>query len=1059
MGESIQKLTHVEHILKRPDSYVGPVSRVAEPYWVYENGSFEKKTVMYSPALLQIFDEILVNAIDRNSMYPKSVTALSVSIDKLSGEISIENNGPLGGIAVKMHDKEGVYNPELVFGHLLTSTNYDDTKTRIVGGRNGYGAKLTNVYSTEFKIKIKDPVNKKIYSQCWNGNMKNCGKPNLKSYSGNTSLVSVTFTPDWEKFGMRGMDRDFFKLIEKRVWDANVCTSPKCKVKFDGEALPRMNLEAYAKMHGLENTCYAETDRWAVCIGASPEGFNQVSFVNGICTTKGSTHVDAVANIIAQGLIEEMKSKIKLTGTQVKNTFMLFVRATLENPTFSSQIKNECTSKPVSFGSKFEPPTKTFFKNVLKTGIQDELLSLSKFKEMKQLAKTDGAARKSRITGIPKLDDANKAGTAQSHKCTLILTEGDSAKSLAIAGLSVVGRDYYGVFPLRGKVLNVRDASVNQLSGNVEFQNIKKILGLQQGKTYTSLSELRYSRLMIMTDADDDGTHIKGLILNLIHTMWPSLLELNFVVSMITPVVKVSGKNFYSLSTFRKWWETHGSDKLKVKYYKGLGTSTSAEAREYFKDIERLTVVFDVDQDADTSMRLAFDKKLADDRKILIQKKTKDSGDDIDYGKIKNISITDFVHRDLVNFSIADLRRSIAHVADGFKPSQRKVLHACFVRNLTQEMKVAQLASYVSEKTAYHHGEVSLAETIVKLAQDFTGSNNINLLVPCGQFGTRIMGGKDASQPRYIFTKLSPETRHIFDVRDDDILRYMEDDGKRVEPEFFVPTTCMVLVNGSKGIGTGFSSTIPSYNPKDVNENIKRILIGAPVKDMSPWFKNFTGTVERVDEHTWVAKGKYENGCVTELPPGRWIQDFKEHLDKLVEEKTISNYVNNSTTERVHFKIVGDTGTDPVRDFKLTETFKTSNMHLFHPTGIKKYNSPNEILSDYVEIRMEYFEKRKKYLLEKFKAKALVCSHKAQFVWLVVNDHIRVFKRKRAELEDEISKYFPPVDGNYNYLLDIKTWQYTEEAIQSLVERTKEARREYEELSNKKPRDMWLETL
>jgi DNA topoisomerase-2 len=280
-----------------------------------------------------------------------------------------------------------------------------------------------------------------------------------------------------------------------------------------------------------------------------------------------------------------------------------------------------------------------------------------------------------------------------------------------------------------------------------------------------------------------------------------------------------------------------------------------------------------------------------------------------------------------------------------------------------------------------------------------------------------------------------------------------------VEPEFFVPTTCMVLVNGSKGIGTGFSSTIPSYNPKDVNENIKRILIGAPVKDMSPWFKNFTGTVERVDEHTWVAKGKYENGCVTELPPGRWIQDFKEHLDKLVEEKTISNYVNNSTTERVHFKIVGYTGTDPVRDFKLTETFKTSNMHLFHPTGIKKYNSPNGILSDYVEIRMEYFEKRKKYLLEKFKAKALVCSHKAQFVWLVVNDHIRVFKRKRQELESDISKHFPPVDGNYNYLLDIKTWQYTEEAIQSLVERTKEAQREYEELSNKKPRDMWLETL
>ena len=186
MGESIQKLTHVEHILKRPDSYVGPVSRVAEPYWVYENGSFEKKTVMYSPALLKIFDEILVNAIDRNSMYPKNVTSLNVSIDKTSGQITIENNGPLGGIAVKMHEKEGLWNPELTFGHLLTSTNYDDTQKRLVGGRNGYGAKLTNVYSSMFSIKIKDGENKCIYTQEWSDNMRTCGTPKIKKYSSAT---------------------------------------------------------------------------------------------------------------------------------------------------------------------------------------------------------------------------------------------------------------------------------------------------------------------------------------------------------------------------------------------------------------------------------------------------------------------------------------------------------------------------------------------------------------------------------------------------------------------------------------------------------------------------------------------------------------------------------------------------------------------------------------------------------------------------------------------------------------------------------------------------------
>jgi DNA topoisomerase-2 len=732
--ESVQKLTHIEHILKRPDSYVGPVDLNVEPYWVLNSNKsqFEKKNLKYSPALLKIFDEILVNAIDRNSMHPKNVSSISVDIDKDSGAVSIENNGPLGGIGVRMHEKEGLWNPELTFGHLLTSTNYDDSKKRVVGGRNGYGAKLTNIYSSEFSIVIKDHENKQTYSQKWSKNMTVCEPPKIKKHSGATSSVSITFVPDWRRFGLSKMENAIYKIFQKRVWDANICTTPNCKVKFNGDVLPKQNLDTYAKMHeGVENVTSVNGDRWSVCIGPSENGLEQVSFVNGICTTKGGTHVDHVASLVAAGVIEEMAKKIKLKPQQVKNTFNIFVKATLENPTFSSQVKSECTLKAQDFGSKFELP-KTFVKNVLKTGIADELTALSKFKEMKELKKTDGA-RKSKITGIPKLDDANKAGTAQSGKCTLIVTEGDSAKTLAVAGLSVVGRDHYGVFPLRGKCKNVRDSSVAQLTSNQEFNDLKKILGLQQGKEYTSVSELRYGRLMIMTDADNDGSHIKGLILNMIHYFWPSLLKLNFVVSMVTPIIKASkgseSKSFYTDSAFRTWYGD-GKAGWRIKYYKGLGTSTSAEAREYFKKIQDLTVKFDVDTMTDDSIVLAFDKKKADARKTwLLESTAKEASElEVSYGKVKQLDITDFVHKDLVNFSLADLKRSIAHMADGLKPSQRKVMFSCFQKNLTAEMKVAQLAAYVAEKSSYHHGEVSLAETIVKLANDYTGSNNINLL-------------------------------------------------------------------------------------------------------------------------------------------------------------------------------------------------------------------------------------------------------------------------------------------------------------------------------------------
>ena len=1068
MSESIQKLTHVEHILKRPDSYVGPVSRVGEPYWIHENGTFEKKMVVYSPALLKIFDEILVNAIDRNSMYPKNVTSLSVSIDKASGEITIENNGPLGGIAIKMHEKEDIWNPELTFGHLLTSTNYDDTQERVVGGRNGYGAKLTNVYSTKFSIKIKDGENKSVYTQEWSDNMKKCRPPKIKKYAGTTSSVCVSFIPDWTRFGMTEMDDSIYKIFEKRVHDANICTSQNCKVKFQDELLPKCAFNAYAKMYTKsDEMCTFTSERWSVCIAQSEDGFEHVSFVNGICTTKGGSHVDHVSGTIANGIIEDMAKKIKLRPQQVKNAFFVFVKATLVNPSFSSQVKSECTLKPQDFGSKFEPP-KTFIKNILKTGIQAELLSLSKFREMKELKKTDGS-RKSKITGIPKLDDANKAGTAHSEKCTLIVTEGDSAKTLAIAGLSVVGRDHYGVFPIRGKCKNVRDASVKQLTENKEFNDLKKILGLQQGKVYTSLSELRYGRLMIMTDADNDGSHIKGLILNMIHYFWPSLLELKFLVSMVTPIIKASKgsetKSFYTDSTFRQWYGS-GKQGWKIKYYKGLGTSTSAEAREYFKKIKELTVQFDADDSMDESIILAFDKTKSDLRKTWLLESTEKKASELEvpYGNVERLNISDFIHKDLVNFSLADLKRSIAHVSDGLKPSQRKVLYACFAKNLTSEMKVAQLAAYVSEKTSYHHGEVSLADTIVKLAHNFMGSNNINLLEPCGQFGTRLMGGKDASQTRYIFTKLTKSARTLFDAKDDPVLKYLDDDGKQIEPEYYVPILPTVLVNGTEGIGTGFSSYIPPFNPEDICANINRVIDGENLVPMKPWFDKFKGRVFSNDEGFWVTEGVWTQAGnkikITELPPGRWTQEYKEYLDTLMDKKNIANYVNNSTTENVDFVIEGYTGKDIVKDFKLQKTFHISNMHLFHPTrGIHKYESPEEILTDFVKIRTETYKKRKAYLIHVLKEKTKKLENMSRFVDMVIHEKLIVFKRKRSELESEMEKMFDKIDGSYDYLLNIKTYQYTLEAVQSLREDTIKTKTELDILQNTNHIDMWKSDL
>ena len=1025
-----ERLSHVEHILKRPDTYVGSLAAETAAHWVGSGGGeFRLDSVSVSPGLVKIFDEVLVNAIDQWSLHPKKVTRIEVQ-SQSDGSVTVSNVG--AAIPIKKHttekgtDGKPIWIPELIFGHLLTSSNYNDEEQRVTGGRNGYGAKLANVFSSLFRIKISD--GKKVYEQTWSANMSKVQPPVITDATLAPS-VSVTFLPDWKRFGGPG---DFLKLVEKRTWDAAMwCT--KAQVYFNQKLLEVKNLEEYAQMHmGDVALAKMHTENFEVVVGHSTSGgFQQCSWVNGISTTKGGSHVDKVTKVLCEAIVAD-KRCATLKPAQIKASLFVFVRAVVVNPTFSSQTKAECTSKivePIDLKPKF-------VKDVLGTGVLDDLVSKGLSLVEKELKKTDGA-KKSRITGIPKLDDANWAGTHRSHECTLIITEGDSAKALAIAGLSVVGRDRFGVFPLRGKPRNVRDASVKQVTENEEFSNLKKILGLQHGKVYNSVRDLRYGRLMIMTDADLDGSHIKGLVLNMFHVYWPKLIELGFVVSMVTPVIKAGRTWYFTEEEFRTAMQGQSAPPTGTKYYKGLGTSTSAEAKEYFKQIEKLTVAFNSDPKMNESMTLAFAKALADDRKGWLTAHMASPPPGVPYGHVKTLSVTDFVRRDLANFSTEDIKRSIPHVGDGLKPSQRKVIFACLKKNLTQDMKVAQLGGYVAEQTAYHHGEASLQGTIVNLAQNFVGANNLNLLEPSGQFGTRLAGGKDAASARYIFTRLAPQTRKIFDPADAAVLKYVFDDGQQVEPEHYVPVLPMILVNGAEGIGTGFSCYVPPYDVEVLKHNIRAALAQVAMAPMVPHFKGFKGRVTKTKEHTWVLEGvAAKEGAqlhVTELPPGKWIQDFKEHLDDLVEKGTIQKFENHSTETAPDFRIWGYAGYDPVKELGLTRTIHTSNMYLIGPDGaVKKYASPEEILVDFIGLRLELYKKRKAWLLKQFDSEIGWLSEKARFIRdVAVAPKMHIFNVPLDQIHSQLrrEKYDEAI---WPKLLDIKTYQYTTEEVQKL---------------------------
>ena len=924
--EMYQKKTQLEHILLRPDTYIGSTERITERMWVFDPGQgMVQRECEYVPGLYKIFDEILVNAADNKQRDPNMDT-IKVEIDVDSGVISVLNNGT--AVPVQMHTTENVYVPELIFGHLLTGSNFDDDEMKVTGGRNGFGAKLANIFSTEFVVETEDCQRGKHYKQIFRENMGEKEPPAISTVKKHKNTrrdwTKITFKPDLARFGMDSLDSDAVALMTKRVYDMAGSTLG-IQVYLNGEKLPIKNFLDYVNLfvqpegEGEDEKpmplLYQKFgERWEVAVSLSDGQFSQVSFVNSIATIRGGTHVNHVTDQLAKHLSDHVNKtkRVSVKPFQVKQHIWVFVNCLIENPAFDSQTKCTLTSKAESFGTRCDLDKK-FLAKVVKCGVVDNIMAWSRMKDVSAMRRQDGVKQTKVV--LPKLDDANLAGGPLGKECTLILTEGDSAKALAVSGLGVVGRDKFGVFPLRGKLLNVRQASQKQVMNNAEITAIKKILGLQTGKHYHDTDSLRYGRVMIMADQDHDGSHIKGLFINFIHSLWPSLLQVpGFMQEFITPIVKATkGQNtmsFFSIPEYLAWKEENENVKnWSIKYYKGLGTSTSKEAKEYFgaMDFHRKDFVYSGIEE-DELLDMAFSKKKADQRKEWLAKAA-DEPTRIDHTTDK-VSYGDFINKELVQFSMADNIRSIPSAVDGLKPSQRKVLFCCFKRQLTKEIKVAQLAGYVSEHSAYHHGEASLHGTIVNMAQDHCGSNNVNLLVPSGQFGTRLLGGKDAASPRYIFTRLDPLARCIFHEDDEMLLNYLDDDGLSIEPTYYMPIVPLVLINGSEGIGTGWSTSIPNYNPNDVIANINRLLDGEDMQAMSPWYRDFHGSIHPMplNENRFHVRGCVEKLNtttlrITELPIGVWTNTYTTTLTQYADDKMIESFTNVSTDTGVCFEV------------------------------------------------------------------------------------------------------------------------------------------------------------
>ena len=1111
LSNKYQKKTDIEHILSNPDTYIGSVEEVESDQWILnvDGDKIIEKNIKYIPGLFKLFDEGIVNSRDHVVRMLQAIAngqANSIPVSNI--EINIDDDGTItmlndgNGIDVAQHPEHKLWIPEMIFGHLRTSTNYDKTEKKIVGGKNGFGFKLVLIWSTYGSVETVDHIRGLKYKQEFKNNLEEICKPSITKCK-NKPYTKITFKPDYNRLGITNLTSDIVSLLKKRIYDVSAITDKNIKVKYNNNLVPIKNFQQYIDLYIGDKSASPRVyensgDRWEYAVALTPTNeFVQISFVNGIHTAKGGKHVEYILNQITRKIVDliEKKKKVKVNPNTIKEQLILFVRCDIENPAFDSQTKDFMNTPSSKFGSKCDVSDK-FIEKISKMGVMEAALKLTEVKENKAAKKTDGSKSKS-VRGIPKLTDANWAGTDKSKNCIIIFCEGDSAKAGIISGLSSEDRNSIGVYPMKGKVLNVRGEPIKRITENKEISEIKKILGLETGKKYLTIDDvhkhLRYGKILFMTDQDLDGSHIKGLGINLFQSEWPTLANIpEFIGFMNTPILKAKKGavelNFYNDGEFNDWKQTNDLKGWKVKYYKGLGTSTGKEFKEYFE--KKKIVGFERTDKSDDSIDMVFNKKRSEDRKEWLKLYDRDSY--LDTSKT-NVSYEEFIDKELIHFSKYDCDRSIPNLMDGLKISLRKILYSAFKKNLTTEIKVAQFSGYVSEHSGYHHGEASLNGAIVGMAQNFVGSNNINLLMPNGQFGTRLQGGKDSASERYIFTQLNKITRSIFPSSDDNILTHLNDDGLIVEPIYYAPIIPMILVNGSKGIGTGFSTDIMCYNPLEIIEYLKnKLLFIEDIVEFIPYYEGFKGEISKLDDSKFLIKGLYEKIAddkirVTELPIGNWTEDFKELIEKLIDPgqdkngkkiaSIIKDYDDMSKDTNVDFTITfvkgklselekskcdhGCNGVEKV--LKLYTTNTTTNMHLFDSNDtLQKYERVTDIIDTYYEVRLKMYKERKDYMIDAIEKELILLSNKAKYIKENLDGTIDLRKKKKEQVIEMLElKGYDKLenDEDYKYLVKMPMDSVTEENVEKLLNDKSNKETELEQIKNTTINKMWLNEL
>ncbi|RLM69324.1 DNA topoisomerase 2-like isoform X2 [Panicum miliaceum] len=1025
---------------------------------VFDGAKLKWSKVSYTPALVGIVEDFILKAV-----LAEGVDTLKIEFSTDDGYLTVGHNGRCMDFEVN-GEMEGKSMPQLIFGGSNGNTNMADWEEKFKSYRVNPAEpsleQIIHMLSGELEIELKDAAKRAVYKQVLRSKTHQDMKPEIGSYDGSHNWSRVRF----KFFGTS--TEGFEKLLKTRLVEINATIANKVTIEYNDQTLDVKNfsqlVDVYPSMilekrpDANKRFCIKVGDQIELGITRSNGAFTQYCFINGRRTKGDATNI----NLVVKRILKHARKKDRNVN------------------------EDELKSNMTLFMSCLDAPSDAEF-NTRLSGLPDDFLN-------KCVDNISNIAWK-KCEKMKALDDAIEAGGKNSMKCTLILAEGDSAKSFVMSGMGVLGREHYGVLSLMGKVENVRDSDVKHSVSPI-IRNIMNALGLDFEACYKTAYKLRYGHVMFMMDQDADGIHTKGLLLNSFDKYWPSLLKIDrFLSDFTTPLVKEAAKNggaeeiFYTMESFNRSDVKRDMDSWNITHIKGLGTLMAEEAKDYFANIYDHRRYFKWSGEIDSSaLEICFAKYKLNARKIwILRTRSLQLQSETEIVAVdpteKFIKYHRFLDKEFSRFVIEDLLRSVPSMMDGLKTTQRKVLFAA-MEDLKEKKRISDpslllhirlmIAGDVVCKTVYRHGRSSMKGTIIGMAQTFVGSNNVNLLKPRGQFGSRYEGGKDHSTAYYLFVELNDITKFIF--RDDDkyLLEYLEEDGKLVQPKWYLPVVPMSLVNGTTGIASGWASNIPNYHMNDVINALFKLLRGPTIAEdsnsisLKPGYRGFKGRVEKsTDNEHGINCTIY--GCVTEIsdtvieineiPPGRTIVEYKSFLQSLLpdasnrSESSKMKYPTIECFQELHedannlrFRVSLDKGNmmfaknrGLLEVFNLVSRMSVETLNLLDEMQkLRQFLNAEETLTAFYDMRLPYYAARKAKLLERMSNDMTRIDNTIMYLEALDKGEIKQINRKKliAKFTEKGYKAIPnDGDSGFDHLINLSCDELDVECVPNLM--------------------------